>query len=164
MKVLIFGPSGSGKTYIATKLKQLGINAFDDSEIEGLSNWYDSNANVVPAPKTAAEALNKGYAFLWSKKAMKKFLARFSTVYVLGGSGNVSSVFDLFDKVYFLNIDEELQKQRLRSPSRPAPLMDVNGEDLIVWGKWFEQMAKEKKIPFIDASQTPEQILQIISG
>jgi len=42
--------------------------------------------------------------------------------------------------------------------------MDVNGEDLIVWGKWFEQMAKEKKIPFIDASQTPEQILQIISG
>jgi shikimate kinase len=164
MKVLVFGPSGSGKTYVSNKLKQLGISAFDDSEIEGLSNWYDSNGNIVPNPTSAAEALDNNYVFLWSKKAMRKFLANFSTVYVFGGSGNVSKVFDLFDKIYFLKIDEELQKERLRNPLRPTPSMDINEGDMIIWGKWFEKMAEEKGVPFIDASQTPEQIFQTISS
>ena len=94
---------------------------------------------------------------------MARFISRFDDIYVFGGSGNVWSVFDLFDKVYFLQIDPQLQKQRLMSPGRPTPLMDMHNEGLIIWGSWFEQMAKEKNIPFVNANQTPEQIFQIIS-
>ncbi|WP_345107360.1 hypothetical protein [Mucilaginibacter panaciglaebae] len=56
-----------------------------------------------------------------------------------------------------------MQKKRLTSPDRPTPLMDVNDDGFITWGDWFEQMAKEKNIPFIEADQTPEQIFRIIS-
>jgi len=163
MKVLVFGPSGSGKTYVAKALQGAGINAFDDADIEGLSNWYDQDGKKVPEPATADEATERKLAFLWSKKAMARFISRFDDIYVFGGSGNVWSVFDLFDKVYFLQIDPQLQKQRLMSPGRPTPLMDMNNEGLIIWGSWFEQMAKEKNIPFVNANQTPEQIFQIIS-
>lgn len=163
MKVLVFGPSGSGKTYVAKALQRAGINAFDDADIEGLSNWYDQSGQKVPAPATADEAAEKKLAFLWSKKALKRFIDQYDDIYVFGGSGNVWSVFDLFDRVYFLQIDSRLQKQRLMSPERPAPLMDVNDEGFVIWGAWFEQMAKQKNIPFIDANQTPEQIFQIIS-
>ncbi|WP_214073652.1 hypothetical protein [Mucilaginibacter sp. dw_454] len=163
MKVLIFGPSGSGKTYITKVLQHAGINAYDDADIEGLSNWYDQNGRKVTAPATADEATAKHYSFLWSKKAMAGFIDQFDDVYVFGGSGNVWSVFDLFDKVYFLKIEPQLQRQRLMSPHRPTPLMDMNDEGFVIWGDWFEQMAKEKDIPFVDADQTPEQIFEIIS-
>lgn len=162
MKVLIFGPSGSGKSYTVKALKHLGINAVDDCEIEGLSKWYDQHGNKVADPLTADEAIKNQYAFLWSKKAMAAFLAKFQTVYVFGGSGNVSSVMDLFDKVCFLKVDPELQRERLRSPERPNSLMDVNAEGPIIWGEWLEELARSKNIPFIDASQSPEQIFMDI--
>jgi len=164
MKVLIFGPSGSGKTYISHALSDLGINAFDDPDIEGLSGWYSRDGQKVPVPKTAEEAFSNNYSFLWSKEFLADFLRKFSDVYLFGGSGNIGDVLDLFDKVYFLKVDPELQKQRLRSPSRPTPLMDVNEATLVVWGAWLEEMAGQQNIPFVDASQMPEQIFQAIKG
>ena len=164
MKVLIFGPSGSGKTYTAHVLRQLGINAFDDPDIEGLSNWYDQKGRKVTEPATADEALDNHYAFLWSVEAMAGFLEKFTNVYVFGGSGNVASVFHLFDKIYFLKVDPETQKERLLSRSRPTPLLDANDDGLVIWGGWFAEFARKQNIPFVDASQTPEQIFEIISS
>ncbi len=163
MKVLIIGPSGSGKTFVAKALWQAGINAFDADDIEGLSNWYDQSCKKIVAPITANEAIGNHYAFLWSRKFLTNFLDKFSEIYLFGGSGNVSDMFDLFDKVYFLKIDPELQRERLKSPLRPNPLMDVNDNGPVVWGAWLEQMALEKNIPFIDASITPVQLYEIIS-
>lgn len=163
MRVLVFGPSGSGKIYVAKTLQKAGINAFDDSDIDDLSNWYNENGQKVPEPATADEAAEKQLAFLWSKKTLKSFVSKYDDVYVFGGSGNVWDMFDLFEKVYFLQIDPGLQKQRLMSPGRPTPRMDVNDEGLVIWGAWFEQMARERGIPSVNADQTPEQIFQIIS-
>jgi len=163
MKVLIFGPSGSGKTYTARALSKLGINAFDDPDIEGLSNWYDRNGKKVTESTTADEVLNNRYSFLWSPESMAEFISRFTDVYVFGGSGNVGSVFHLFDKVYFLKIDPEVQKERLLSRSRPAPLMDSNDEGLVIWGGWFEDYARKLNIPFVDGSLTPQEIFEVIS-
>jgi len=162
MKVLVFGPSGSGKTYVAGSLQKAGINAFDDSDIPGLSNWYDRNGRKVAEPKTAEDAVINHYSFLWSRKVMALFLARQEDVYIFGGSGNVHRVFDLFDKVYFLKIDPGLQLRRLQSPGRQTPDMDKNEQGVMIWGDWFEQLAIEHHIPFINADQTPDQIFQLI--
>jgi len=141
MKILIFGPSGSGKTYLARSLAKAGINAFDDSDIPGLSNWYDRNGQKVTEPETAQQALDNQYSFLWSQKAMAKFLAQHRDVYVFGGSGNVHHVFDLFDRVYCLRIDPVVQRQRLQQSNRQRPEMDKNCDGIVVWGDWFEQLA-----------------------
>lgn len=162
MKVLIFGPSGSGKSFVAKAWKQQGINAFDDDEIDGLSNWYDRDGKKVSAPATADEALDNGYAFLWSKKAMARFLAMHPDVFVFGGSGNIANVFDLFDRVYFLKIDSALQLERLKSPLRPTPQLDSNADGVIVWGQWLEELAQAKGIPFIEANQTPAAIYEFV--
>lgn len=163
MKVLVIGPSASGKSYISRKLKAVGINAFDAEEIEGLENWYNRDGKKVPAPATADEALNGGYAFLWSRKTLTKFLARFNDVFVFGGSGNVVRMFDLFDRVYCLQISPELQRERLCNGTRPTPQMDAGNDGLVIWGDWFEKMAREQNIPLINADQTPEAIYQLIS-
>lgn len=164
MKVLVLGPSGSGKTYVSKSLQKAGVNAFDDADIPGLSNWYDRNGRKVAEPKTAEEALNNHYSFLWSRKTMASFLSKYDDVYVFGGSGNVSRVFDLFDKVYFLKIDPKLQRQRLQSADRQTPDLDKNEDGIVIWGDWFEQLAIEHHIPFINADQTPDQIFQLVSA
>jgi len=147
---------------MAKALQRQGINAYDDSDIEGLSAWFDRNGNEVVEPKTADEAMANGFAFLWSKRVLGNFINQFSEVYIFGGSGNIFNMLDLFDRVYFLKIEPELQKQRLLSASRPTPLMDANEDGIIIWGGWFEEVAKQKNIPFIDALQTPEQIFEMI--
>jgi hypothetical protein len=163
MKALIFGPSGSGKTYVARALQKMGINAFDDGDITGLSAWLDQDGKEVAEPRTADEAAANRYAFLWSRKILAAFLDRYSDVYVFGGSGNVPRMLDLFDRVYFLHVEPALQKTRLLSPSRPTPAMDKNEEGLVIWGGWFEEFARQQQIPFIDAALTPGEIYQIIT-
>jgi hypothetical protein len=41
--------------------------------------------------------------------------------------------------------------------------MDFDEEGIIIWGDWLEQEAKKRNIPFIDATLSPGQILNIIS-
>jgi len=164
MKVLIFGPSGVGKTFIANAWQQAGINAFDADQIEGLSNWYDRDRKKVTTPVSADEAAQKQYAFLWSKKFLATFLAGHQDVFMLGGSGNIAHVFELFDRVFFLKIDPQLQRDRLLSPLRPMPYLDFDEQgELVIWGSWFEELAKERHIPFIDASLSPAAIYHIVS-
>ncbi|HEY4323687.1 MAG TPA: hypothetical protein VGN20_06865 [Mucilaginibacter sp.] len=163
MKVLVLGPSGSGKTYISHTLQDVGINVFDGDDIEGLSAWYDQHWKKVPPPLTANEAINNHYSFIWDKSFLAAFLNKFPDVYIFGGSGNVFDTFELFDKIYFLKVDPELQKTRIKNSSRKNPMMDMNENSLVVWGEWFEVQAKQRNIPFLDASQTPAQIFNIIS-
>jgi len=158
MKVLVFGPSGSGKTYVARALKKAGLPAFDTDEIDDLNHWYTRDGQEVPAPKTANEALNSGYSFLWSRKALAKFLAANPTAYLFGGSGNLFDVIHLFNAVYFLKIDPELQRQRLLDGTREHPEMDRDINGLVIWGEWFEAEAKKRGIPMIDANATPMDI------
>lgn len=163
MKVLIFGPSGAGKTYVSQALKQQGINAYDDGDINDLSGWYNRQGQQVPPPTTAREALDNQYSFLWNRKVLKTFLEQHTDVYVFGGSGNLFSVTDLFDKCYFLKVEPAIQKERLLHSSRPTPLMDFDEQGMVTWGDWLGQEAQKRNIPFIDATLSPNEIFAIIS-
>jgi len=163
MKVLVFGPSGSGKTYVSQALQKSGINAYDDSDIRGLSAWYDKQGNKIAAPGTADEALGNHYSFLWSRRFLEKFLNKFTDVYVFGGSGNIFDMLDLFDKVFFLKVEPQIQRERIINSPRPTPLMDISKTGIVTWGDWLEQEAKNRNIPFINASLTPKEIFDIIS-
>jgi len=116
----------------------------------------------IMTPTTANEAIVNRYSFLWSKTFLEKFLAQFKDVYLFGGSGNVFNMIDLFDKVFFLKVDLEIQKERLLK-SRKESLMDFNEDEIIIWGDWLEQEARKKEITFIDATLSPKHILGIIS-
>jgi hypothetical protein len=164
MKILIFGPSGSGKTYISKAWKQRGINAYEDGDIKGLSSWYDKDGNKVAVPTTASEALNNSYSFLWSKRVLKKFLDAHPDVCIFGGSGNIFSVIDLFDKIYFLKIEPGIQKQRILCSSRETPLMDFDEQGMVIWGDWLETEARKRNILFIDATLSPCQIFDIVNA
>jgi len=163
MRVLVFGPSGSGKTYIASALRQKGIAAFDADKLKGLSAWYNKDGLKVPDPTSAEDAINNQYSFAWSKRYLITFLNRFPDVYIFGASGNVFKMFELFDKVYFLKVDTETQKKRLAGSPNRNPNLDFKQNELIIWGQWLEQAAREHDIPFLDGTLHPSEIYSIIS-
>lgn len=164
MKVLVFGPSGAGKTYISRALHKRGIHAFDDTDIPGLSSWYDRHGQKIAGPDSADEALNNGYAFLWSKRYLAKFLRPLSEVYVFGGSGNIFDMLDLFDRAYFLDIPPRLQIERIQKAADRNRQMDISKEGITIWGQWLREEAQRRQIPFLDARLSPDQIYSIISG
>ena len=162
MKIFVFGPSGSGKTYLAQGLQRIGVNAYDDGDINGLSAWYDRQGHKIAEPKTAVEAISNHYSFLWNKSVLEAFVSRFKDVYIFGGSGNIFDMLSLFDKTFFLKIDPQIQKERILHSPRPTPLMDTNENGVVIWRAWLEQEAKKRNIPFIDASLTSSEIFEII--
>lgn len=163
MKVLIFGPSGSGKTYVSSKLRQLGINTVDSDLIEGLSSWYNGG-NKVAYQKDADKEFLDNHSFLWDREFLQDYLNKNPEIYLFGSSGNVFEMLDLFDKVYFLKVNPQLQKERLIHESRENPMgiTEYQRENAVNWGLELEQKAKELDIPFIDAALEPEEILKLI--
>ena len=162
MKVLIFGPSGLGKTHVYKAWKHKGIRAYEDSDINGLSGWYDKWGKKVYVPTSAREALAGGYSFLWSKQVLQRFLATHSDVYLLGGSGNLFDVIKMFEKVFFLKVEPEVQKERILHLQRDTPLMDFDEKGVVLWGGWLEEEAARRGIPFLDSTLSPDQLFEII--
>lgn len=166
MKVLVFGPSGAGKTYVSSELRKLGYNAVDADTINDLSAWYDGEGNKVMYPQEADSGFLDNHSFLWNKDFLREYLKDTHDIYLFGVSGNIFDMLDLFNRVYFLKIDSETQKERLKHDSRENPMgkTEYQRENAVKWGKELEEEAERFKIPFIDASLTPEEIFNLISG
>lgn len=164
MKTLIFGPSGSGKTYITKELRKFNVNSIDADLVTGLCSWFDKNGNKVTYQENADKEWLNNHSFLWDKNFLKQYLIKNPNTILLGVSENIFDMFDLFDKVYYLDISENKQDERLRHKSRDNPMgsTEYQRKNAIIWGQTLKQKARELGIKFIDATQTPEEIYKKI--
>ncbi|MDB5260487.1 MAG: hypothetical protein JWN37_718 [Candidatus Nomurabacteria bacterium] len=165
MKILILGPSGSGKTYTSFYLRRKNINAFDADTIPGLAGYFDSKGNEVEFPIGAGKEFLDTHEFLWSREFLKVFLKKNNDVYLFGMAGNAFDMVDLFDKVFFLNAEQEVLAERLRHESRENPMgkTDYQLQNALNWATEIEEEARGLGIKMIDANLPPEEIFKIIS-
>ncbi|MFH0852520.1 MAG: AAA family ATPase [bacterium] len=165
-KILIIGSSGSGKTHVSAELRRRGINAVDADLIDGLSDWFDGKGDKVEYPKDASKEFLDNHKFLWDRKFLKEFLDKQKEIYLFGLSGNIFSVIDLFDRVYFLKVDSQILAKNLRHASRENPMgrTDYQLENALRYAEEIERKANELGIKFIDATdKSSEQIFSEIS-
>lgn len=120
--------------------------------------------NKVTYPEDAGPEFLDNHSFLWDKEFLKDYLKDKNEIYLFGSSGNVIGTADLFDKVYFLKVDPDLQRERLMHATRENPMgnTEYQRENAIKWGQELEQKAKSIKAEFIDASLNPKEIYKII--
>ncbi len=164
--ILIIGISGSGKTYIVQKLKNKYPSIYDSDEIQGLSDWFDWDKKPVEFPKNTDKKWLKEHEFLWDREVLQKFIEENEPVIIFGLSGNCFTMLDLFDGFYYLDIKPSEVKKRLRSKDRLNPMGKTKEQaDLVIkYMKSIRRKATGLKIPFIDANQSPEQIMNQIMG
>jgi len=120
--ILVIGISGSGKTYIVQKLKNKYPSIYDSDEIQGLSDWFGWDKKPVKFPKNADKKWLDEHEFLWDRKVLQKFIKENEPVIIFGLSGNCFNMIDLFDEVYYLDIDPAEIKKRLKSHNRLNPM------------------------------------------
>lgn len=164
MKVVIIGPSGSGKTYFSGHLRKLGLNALDADSINGLSSWYDGSGNKVEFPNNAGADFLDNHSFLWNRDYLIKFLKESPDLYLFGLAGNIFDMVNLFDKVYFLKVPDQIIDERLQHGSRENSMgkTEYQREVVLKYAQEIEEKAKNSGIKFIDGTLSPEELLESI--
>ena len=164
MRILITGPSGAGKTHLAKEFRKMGLNSFDADELDGLHGWYDEQKKRVPFPLNAGKEFMDNHEFLWDRKFLENFLAQNPDVYLFGNSGNMSTMMNLFDKIYFLKVPTDIILKRLDHKTRTNPMgkTDEQKKEVIGWTKENEKEAKTLGFKFINGTLSPSEILELI--
>ncbi|MBI4262508.1 AAA family ATPase [Candidatus Uhrbacteria bacterium] len=166
MKYLIAGVSGSGKSTVRRILEKRGYRCIDIDKEPGLSNWYHKKTGAVGTYVPGiGSAWIEQHHWLWDEKKMQQLLAVDPSrpVFVCGITSDILDRFNLFSKVFLLQISPEMVRTRLTE--RPQDEFG-KGEDEIAytlsWQKeWEEQMLVQGAVP-IDATQSPESVVESI--
>jgi len=114
-RYLIVGPSGSGKTSVGQELKRRGFRVIDTGrEWAYLGDRKTGQPHPArPLPSYSPELFEQN-AWLWDRRLVESSLQSSEhIIFCCGGADNEAEFFDLFDKVFVLNVDWDTLKSRL---------------------------------------------------
>ena len=116
--ILITGNPGSGKTLLAAELAERGHAVIDADDIAG---WETTSGVPVTQPVPASDQWLLSHRWVWSRSRVEAVIAERSStgrpLFVCGIAVNQRDMLDLFDHVFLLTLDHEIQLERLNAPS-----------------------------------------------
>lgn len=170
MNTLIVGVAGSGKTTLAKELASRGYEAHNMDSIEGLCSWVNLETGE-PDPnfdrKSAADWQDK-YDWLWDERRLKQIVDGTDGAFFCGSSGNQEKFFHLFGKIFLLEMNEQLIRERVLGNDRDHNYGKMPGEIDAILGYYekFQQDAIALGAIVIDAhlptSEVADQILEAV--
>jgi dephospho-CoA kinase len=115
----VTGVPGSGKSTVQKELHKLGFEAYDiDNPRFGCPvNKSTGESTTVPTIDLRTPEWFNNHEWRVSRKSIQELKneATHNNIYLCGTATKEGLVLDLFDKVIYLNIDEQTLKQRLSS-------------------------------------------------
>lgn len=75
-------------------------------------------------------------------------------------------MFDLFDRVYYLDVPDGVQDERLQHESRENSMgnTEYQRKNAIDWGHDLRRKAQNLGIEFIDATKSPSEIFELLQS
>lgn len=115
MKVLITGFPGTGKSSIARELQERGYAAYDIQGMPGYAHIEDrQTGRHLKAPKPLPRNwYTDSAAFNWDTGKVVRLLEQHDTVFICGLFANQAALYDRFDKLIVLHLDDSVLEQRL---------------------------------------------------
>ena len=158
-KTLVIGPSRAGKSYFCKAFKAAGLHSVDLDVDTALIKWRsDKTGEPVERPGNTPHQWYASHHFLIIPGELKQYLAAQGDVIVFAHCWNIMDVLDLFDRVVYMSLPKEEMERRL-AVSRPDHPLEVSQAELDFFRKRHQErsrQARERNIPFIDATLTPE--------
>ena len=143
---LITGPSGAGKTSLAGHLEAQGYQTIDADSTPGLCYFVNKNNKPVPYPPKTDAAWWQTHNYVWELDRLNKLIASLEPadqpVFLCGNAGNISKAWDLFAKVFYLDIPVDVMQQRITSGAHDDNFNQrVEEKDQLV--RWVEPFKEE---------------------
>jgi adenylate kinase family enzyme len=118
--IYITGPTGSGKSTICQELQSLGYEAYDTDD-EGIRYWINKESGKPVEVRT--KSVKHGHKWFsehtvglssdWMENLKSKSDKEDKNIYICGITENDLDFVSSYSKVIILNIDEDIQHQRL---------------------------------------------------
>ena len=117
---LITGNPGSGKSTLAAELSRRGHVAIDADD---LASWEDSAGVPAETPPQVDEAWQLTHRWVWNRARLEAAIATSDDatglLFVCGIALNQDQMLDLFERVFLLVIEADMQDARLARATSP---------------------------------------------
>ena len=167
--IYITGMPGTGKTAIRDELRRRGYTAYDTDE-DGLAHYCNAETNEPVFEHMPAEARTpewrKAHAWRVPRSAVEKLHAEAANkpIFLSGVVANdVEELWDLFDKVFALTIDEATLRHRITT--RTTGDYGKNEHEfanLLGWQKTADDDYRKLGAILVDATRPLTQVVDAI--
>jgi hypothetical protein len=117
--------SGTGKSAVGMDLRNRGYQVIDTDDEAGLSEWVHRETNqpvAEPREQPFPQAWLDEHIWVWNVARLHELIAdpTHDPIFFCGGAHNEDDCAHLFDRTFFLVIDDETMRVRLqqREPQR----------------------------------------------
>ena len=166
MNTLITGVAGSGKTTIAAELTKRGYYALNMDSINGLCSWINlSTGKSDPySERISAGDWFEHYDWLWNTERLTELLKKSSDTFFCGSSGNQEQFYRMFGKIFLLEMDKQLIKERIFNNERDHNYGRRPGELELIFSYFedFQDKAKASGATVINARKPVDEIIDVI--
>lgn len=167
--IYITGISGSGKSSVCKELKQRGYEAYD-TDNDGIAFFYHNDTDEPVTEKITPEDRTPEWRSKHTWKAKREDVEQLAakadgeTVFLCGVTSNdADELWDLFDKVFALHIDESSLKHRImHRTSNDFGKNPHEFADLLRWQQTAEADYKKLGATLVDATRPLDRVVDEI--
>jgi len=115
--IYITGAPGAGKSILQKELSSRGLEVYDidDAKFGGAHNKVSGERVTIPPAQERAPEWYDDHEWRIDKAAINSLLDRAAnkTIFICGVAPDDEDILTLFDKIYYLKLDENKLKQRI---------------------------------------------------
>jgi dephospho-CoA kinase len=165
MKVLITGWSGSGKSTVCQELVAQGYVAVDGDDVAGLSEWVRKDTGQKVGRSQPKDYSHETYNWDWDEEVLRRTLSRPGLLFLCGNANNALRFYDLFDKVFMLDVAETEQRRRMMVRTEHDYGKDLSVQNMVIeQQREFVNIAQAHGAVVVDAMPSPQRIIASILG
>lgn len=159
---LITGYPGIGKSSVANELERRGYAAYDTDDLPGVTYHAHKDGSRVDLSRGHIED-KSNLDWVWDKAKLSELLTSADVVFICAITSKQHELYDRFDKIFVLAVDEGTLKHRLLMRTTNDFGKHPNEMKMLIDGYegFMEQMTKAGAVS-IDSSQPLKKVVDDI--